>query len=220
MGEDSERKGDQNLSPRTVLILLPGSYHLFLSPLQFWLASHHLVALFSQLFLCSLFLFLQYIYSPKLFLKLFAWFTVSINFQKTTTSSRLSGDWVISVPPTLLCWPPLGTGVRGQREGPAAWASLCWILPHTEPPAVSTHTGIMFALQSMHLGPLCHSPTAVMGNIHYDSSHQLWCQDGAVAICKSDVPSSLEQMLVHLDFPYQRHLSLNSGHRGAFAIHS
>lgn len=62
-------------------------------------ASRHLVTLdlfyFPNLFfffLCSLFLLLQYIYSPKLFLRLFAGFTVFINFQKISTSSRLPGD--------------------------------------------------------------------------------------------------------------------------------
>lgn len=98
---------------------------------------------------------------PNFPLKVFAWFIVSINFQN---HHRRQAPWRLShfsptytlvlVFPGEMCWGPAG--------GLYHPGLLCLTLPHTEAPAVSTHAGIMFALQSVHLGPLCsHNPTAV-----------------------------------------------------------
>lgn len=85
-----------------------------------------------------------------------------------------------------MCW-----GTAGGLYQPGL---LCLTHPHTEAPAVSTHAGIMFALQSVHLGPLhSHSRTAVrwvmFTMIHPINSD---ARMGAVAIGKGDVSCSQE----------------------------
>lgn len=130
MGEESKRK-DQNLSPITVLIWLPGSYHLFKfnSALQFWLSQRSSCdpRPFLSIFPTFFFFLMQPISSSSIYL-LTQNFPKALcliySFHQFPKTSRLPGDWVISVPPTLWCWSPLGTRVGGQLEGPAAWASV------------------------------------------------------------------------------------------------